>query len=340
MSEATSAGATEKPKAEEGLARMSFGDHLEELRSRIFKAVGAVLLGVLVLMPFKRTVTEVYIAPYRKCWHLQYEKFVAGLDAKIGLVGRYEDLDAEHKKAVDAKFAGLHPLERSQIEFHRTYRGEIERGDFPPSLVGTIETQGNFPLSYNLKATGGLDDIWIFMTASMLFGLILASPVVLWQIWAFIGAGLYRNEKKVVWTYVPFGVSLLAAGVLFGYFLAVPYGYFMLVDYMQLDQVGPMFTVSHYFSFFFSFCSALGLVFQLPLVMLILAKLDIVRHDTMRKQWRYFVLAIFAIAMLVTPPDPFSMCLMATPMILLYLLGLVLTGIVSRKAATTAVATS
>ena len=169
------------------------------------------------------------------------------------------------------------------------------------------------------------------MAASMLFGLILSAPIVIWQAWSFIGAGLYHNERKLVWTYIPFGMGLLAAGVLFGYFLAVPYGYFMLIDYMQLDQVGPLFTVSHYFSFFFSFCTALGLVFQLPLVMLILAKVGIVTHTTMRKQWRYFVLAIFAIAMLVTPPDPFSMCLMAAPMLALYGLGLVLTKLAATK---------
>jgi Tat protein translocase TatC len=324
--------ATSAPKQapEEKLTRMSFGEHLEELRGRLFKALGAVLLGVVALVPFKHRVTEVYIAPYRKCWFMHYENYVAKLDERIGLE-KHWDLTPADKAAVAAKVAEQEGLWRRRLEFNLEYRDRIRNGKFEPALVNDIETQGGFPLSYNLKATGGLDDIWIFMSATMLFGVILASPIVIWQVWAFVAAGLYQKERKVVWTYLPFGTALLATGVLFGYYLAVPFGYYMLVNYMELDQVGPLFNVSHYFSFFFSFCTALGLVFQLPLVMLVVNKIGLVSHAAMRKSWRYVILGICFVSMIVTPPDPFSMLLMATPMVLLYMLGLALTALVERK---------
>ena len=310
---------------------MAFGEHLDELRTRLLRSIAALLLGVVPLMFFKREVTEIYIAPYRKCWVMQYRKFLDRQDQKVGLTKPRAELTAGEEQELQARLAKLHKDERRVIEWNLERRDEILTDKYPTDLTDQIQTQGGFPIAYNLKATGGLDDIWIFMSATLLFGLILASPFVLWQVWAFIAAGLYANERRVVWTYVPFALGLLAFGVLFGYFLAVPYGYYMLIDYMNLDLVGPMFTVSHYFTFFFSFCTALGLVFQLPMVMLALCRLGIVSHAAMRKNWRYVVLGIFGVALLVTPPDPFSMGLLAAPMIALYGLGLLLTAFVERS---------
>lgn len=318
--------------AAEDLPRMSFGEHLEELRGRLFKAIGAIALAVIGLMPFKREVQAIYLEPYRACWNSTYAGFLEQLDRDIGLVGDYARLGPEQKQQVDARVAQLHADRQRTVRFHLERRGQILAGTYPRQEADRILHEGNFPLPWNLKALGGLDDIWIFMAATMLFGVILASPIVLWQIWAFIAAGLYARERKVVWAFLPAAFGLLGLGVLFGYYVAVPFGLYMLVQYMNLDQVAPFFTVSQYFSFFFSFCTALGLMFQLPLVMLVLARIGLVTHATMKQHWRYVVLIIFVVAMVVTPPDPFSMCLMAAPLLVLYGFGLLLTARVQRPA--------
>jgi len=92
-----------------------------------------------------------------------------------------------------------------------------------------------------------------------------------------------------------------------------------------------MLSVGQYFSLLFALTTAMGIVFQLPLVMMALQRVGLVRHQTMRKHWRAMVLCIFVAAAVFTPPDPFSMFLMALPTLLLYLLGLVLTWLWRRN---------
>src|SRR5262249_45692983 len=161
---------------------------------------------------------------------------------------------------------------------------------------------------------GGVADFWTFLMASMVFAAVLAAPVVIWQAWAFVAAGLYVRERRVFHRFFPFMMVLLAAGVLFGCFFAVPYGLCFLIRLQGPGIVTSMLTVDNYFNFLFLLTTAMGLVFELPMVMVALQRIGLVRHRTFVKQWRYAVLSIFAIAMLITPPDPFSMLLMATPM--------------------------
>ena len=144
--------------------------------------------------------------------------------------------------------------------------------------------------------------------------------------WAFVAAGLYERERKIFYRYFPFAMVLLTSGVLFGYFYAVPYGLGWLVRMMKTDQVSALLGVSQYFTLLFTMTAALGAVFQLPMVMVALQRVGLVRHETLAKNWRGIVLAIFVISAVITPPDPFSMLLMAGPTLVLYLVGLVMTA--------------
>lgn len=302
---------------EEQLARMSFGEHLDELRRRLFIGLGALAIAVLGLMPFKESVTEVYIRPYRVMWEdafNDHREKMEGIAAEAARTG--EELD---------------PLYVTAIEFLRERGDQIVDGTFPPEALRYIELQGLFVMPRNLKATGGLEDFWIFMAATLLFGIMLAAPVLLYQLWAFVSAGLYEKERKVVLRYFPFACCLLAAGIAFGYFLAVPYGLYFLSQMMDWSQVEPMFTVGLYFSFLFTLTTALGVVFQLPMLMLALVKVGLLQHETLKKNWRIIVLGFFFFSAVLTPPDPFTQCLMAGPMILLYLMGLFLTSRVAKE---------
>jgi Tat protein translocase TatC len=153
---------------------------------------------------------------------------------------------------------------------------------------------------------------------------------VIWQGWAFIAAGLYPRERRVFYRYFPFLVLLLVGGVLFGYYIAVPYGLGFLIRMQVTGIVTSMLSVANYFTFLFALGAAMGLIFQLPLVMVALQKIGLVRHRTYVRNWRMIVLIIFILAAVLTPPDPFSMTIMAAPTLCLYLLGLVLTKIGSR----------
>ena len=190
----------------------------------------------------------------------------------------------------------------------------------------TLPSDTGFAMPYTLMAIGGLEDFWIFMMMAFILALILASPVVLYQGWSFIAAGLYTKERGVVYRCLPLSIGLMLGGVLFGYLVVVRYGLYFLVKLMNPEQVGANFTVSLYFNLLFTLTAALGIVFQLPLVMLALNRIGIVSHKAFRTNWRYAILGVFVCAALFTPPDPFTQMMMAVPMVLLYVFGLILTA--------------
>ncbi|MEM7205651.1 MAG: twin-arginine translocase subunit TatC [Planctomycetota bacterium] len=312
---------------EEPLQRMSFGDHLEELRRRVSRALVAIGVCMLVMVPFKDAVSAVYLAPYRSMWREGFTDYLTKFDAEIEAMGGREGLGSDLR-------GGLY---RERVEFLDAHREAILDGSFPFREFGDkIRGSGGYQVPYYLVALGGIEDFWTFMTATFLFSLIVASPIVLYQLWAFIGAGLYRQERRTVMMYLPGAIGLLASGVAFGYYLVVPYGLHFLVKLMNFGYVQPMFSVSSYFGLLFMMTAALGVAFQLPMVMLALNKVGLVSHRTFRRNWRYVLLGMFVVSAFVTPPDPFTQVMMAVPMIGLYGLGLALTLRAEAKAERTA----
>lgn len=290
----------------EQLPRMSFGDHLDELRTRLIRALAAVLICVFAMLPFKDEVGAIIVGPYRILWQQAFLDHVAALEQR------------ERDGTLDAAYG------QRFLQNCRELGPEILAGRF--QYPHMIMTETGFPIPYTLVATGGVEDFWTFMMASFVFALVIASPVVIWQMWAFIAAGLYQRERRVFYRFFPFAMGLLTCGVLFGYFLAVPYGLGFLVRMMKTDQVMALLSVGQYFTLMFTLTAAMGLIFQLPLLMLALQRVGLVRHRTYVKNWRAIVLVLFVMAALLTPPDPFSMMIMAGPTLLLYLVGLLLTA--------------
>lgn len=175
-----------------------------------------------------------------------------------------------------------------------------------------------------------------FMTVlkvSIYFGLLLALPILLWQMWAFIMPALYEGEKKRVLPYVLFTTVLFAVGVLFGYYVVLPIGLKFLVGYGG-DLFDQQLRAGEYVSFVTLFLLAFGLVFEMPAVMVLVASAGVVSHRRMRSSRKYALIAIAAAAMVLTPSqDPVSMLLMMGPLILLYELGIILARIVDRRRA-------
>ena len=158
---------------------------------------------------------------------------------------------------------------------------------------------------------------FVYLKLSFFTGIFLASPVLLWEIWCFVAPGLYDNEKKYVYPFVISSTLFFTAGVSFGYFIVFPIAFKFFMGYSS-DLIRPLPSVKEYLSFSCKMLLAFGVVFELPLFVLFLAKIGIVNEKMLRSQRKFAILGIFIVAALITPPDVVSQVLMALPLIILY----------------------
>lgn len=149
----------------------------------------------------------------------------------------------------------------------------------------------------------------------------LAIPVVLYQVWAFIAPGLYKNEKSIVLPLVVSSTLLFYAGILFAYYVVFPI-IFKFFSSMAPEGVAVMPDISAYMSFALKLFFAFGVAFEVPVATILLARMGVVSPDSMAKQRPYIILGAFVIGMLMTPPDIFSQVMLAVPVCLLFEVGL------------------
>lgn len=251
------AGTPPPPAAEEGeeeeggMLRMSFLEHLEELRSRILKALAGV--GVAFF-------ASIYFA--NDLWNIVSEPAIAAL----------------HTLGFQERLAQITPME-------------------------TFTT------------------VWVKLP--MLAAIFLASPWVLYQIWAFIAPGLYRRERRWAAPFVIFSAGLFITGGLFGYFVAFRFGLTFLLGIGRDIHIQPMVSVTEYFDLFVNVMLGIGLVFELPVLIFFLTLLRIVTPSFLLRNSRYAILIIVILAAVITPtPDVFNLMLFATPMCALFFVGI------------------
>jgi len=186
------------------------------------------------------------------------------------------------------------------------------------------------PQGGSLIFTSVAEAFFTYMKVAFIGGLILASPFVLYQIWAFVAPGLYRHEKRYVLPLLFGGSFFFLLGILFGYFIALPVGFRFLLGYAA-DLIKPMPSMKEYLSFSVKFLLAFGLVFEFPVVLVMLARIGIIDAKMMAKQRKYAILLIFIFAAVITPPDLISQLIMAFPLIGLYELSILLAKIFGKK---------
>jgi sec-independent protein translocase protein TatC len=237
---------------EGGMLRMSFLEHLEELRSRIIRA----LIGVAVAFAISLTFTY------------QLWQFVSA-------------------PAVDAlKTLKVNPPELAQID----------------------------PMD-------GFNTIWVKLP--ILCSIFIASPWILYQVWAFISPGLYRRERRWAAPFIICSAGLFITGGLFAYFVAFRYGLTFLLGIGQGYNVHPLVSITTYVDLFINVILGVGLVFELPVLIFFLTLLRIVNPQFLLNHSRYAILIIFIAAAIITPtPDVFNLMLFATPMCLLFFVGI------------------
>jgi sec-independent protein translocase protein TatC len=186
------------------------------------------------------------------------------------------------------------------------------------------------PEGDKLAFTGLVDPFMLYIKVAVLAGIFLASPVVLYQVWLFIAPGLYRHERRVAIPFIVFTTLFFLAGGYFGYAVAFPMVCrFLLEMGADFKQV---ITVNEYFAMSSKVILGLGLVFELPVLILFLARLGVVDHKFLLRHFRWAVLLIFIGAAVITPtPDIPTQSVFALPMIALYLLGVLVAWLFGKK---------
>jgi sec-independent protein translocase protein TatC len=186
------------------------------------------------------------------------------------------------------------------------------------------------PSGGTLVFTSVAEAFFTYMKVAFIAGIILTSPFVLFQVWAFVAPGLYRDEKRYVIPFVAAGSFFFMLGILFAYFVAIPVGFKFLLGYAT-DFIKPMPSMKEYLSFSIKFLLAFGLVFEFPVVLILLARIGVVDAKTMARHRKYAILLIFIFAAVMTPPDIISQLLMAIPLMGLYELSILLSKIFGKK---------
>jgi len=169
--------------------------------------------------------------------------------------------------------------------------------------------------------TGLPEAFFTYMKVALIAGLMLASPVLLYQFWMFVAPGLYQKEKKVLLPIIFLSTLFFTGGALFGYFYVFPIGFRFFLGFSN-ETLQAMPSMKEYLGFSSTMLLAFGVVFELPLVLTAMARIGIVSADFLRKNRKYAILIIFIVAAILTPPDVISQVLMAIPMMLLYELSI------------------
>ncbi len=163
------------------------------------------------------------------------------------------------------------------------------------------------------------ENVGVFFRVSLLSGFIVALPFILFQIYSFVAPGLYPNEKRMLLLFIPVATVLFVAGVAFSYLVMLPTAIPFLVSILGVQTLPRL---SNYINFVTNLMFWIGVAFETPLVVYVLARFHLITAPALLKQWRYAIVIIAVIAAVVTPtPDPVNMSILMAPLFVLYLLS-------------------
>ncbi len=190
---------------------------------------------------------------------------------------------------------------------------------FSEQLFGVLMSPlvKRLPAGSKLIYTNLPEAFFTYMKIGLLGGVLLACPVIFYQLWKFVAPGLYSDEKKYVIPFVVASSLLFMGGALFGYLIVFPFGFAFFLSY-STDQIQAMPSLKQYFSFSVKLLFAFGIVFEMPVVTFFLARMGVVTAEKMRKVRKYAIVLIFIVAAIFTPPDAMTQLMMAVPLLILY----------------------
>jgi sec-independent protein translocase protein TatC len=309
--------------------RMSFGDHIEDLRSHLIRALKGFVIGMILgIWPLGHYVFEIIVEPVQTQLYefakRKYDREWEKAEARREIEGKKpENLELKisfHKQQL-AKAVGIKPnpddadglvVMDVQIEDPRQLFNKVHQDHLDvirPTMV-TMHITESF-LTY----------FWI----AILTGLVISSPWVFYHLWMFIAAGLYPHEKKLVNVYLPFSLILFLGGVCVCQFLVMPRAISAMLWFNEWLGLGADLRLNEWLNFALMMPIIFGVCFQTPLVMMFLHRVGIVPLQSYREYRRaaWFVMAVLAAVFLPTP-DAYSLIFLWLPMVGLYEFGILL----------------
>jgi len=286
-----------EPDSDDGEgAQMSLLDHLGELRLRLTRSFIAIAVGTVACYGFAEQMFNILMQPMITVFQQRMA------DKPMLPIGFYDDLRVALTKLL------------GEQGFQHTDKIDLFVDALQRSLVQMAQ-EGHFQYTYPAEA------FFSYIKISIVAGLFLVSPYVFAQIWGFIAPGLYAHERKWMIPMAVISAVFFTSGALFGYFAVFPFGFEFFASF---STEGIQFTpkLNEYLSFCLKLLFAFGFVFELPLFIFFLARMGMVSSQGLRKKRKYAILIGFVLAAILTPPDPFTQCLMAGPLIVLYEVGI------------------
>jgi sec-independent protein translocase protein TatC len=180
----------------------------------------------------------------------------------------------------------------------------------------------HLPKGATLIATNVISPILVPLKITLMAAFMLALPVVLYQVWAFVAPGLYSHEKKLVLPLVISSTVLFVTGVAFCYFIVIP-GMSRFIQAFAPASITAAPDIEQYFGFVLTLFFVFGIAFEVPIAVIVLARIGVVSIAQLKSFRGYFVVAAFVVAAVVTPPDVISQLALAVPMIVLYEIGII-----------------
>jgi len=337
-----------QPPAERDLfqdSTMTFGQHLEELRTCLFRAIVGLAIGCAIgLLPWVcNPIVKFIKTPVENALLVYYQKQA---EEKV-LAPEQQDLlredgysSEEDFKRIGSWVADQHVSLEVVLVDPQHVRNQLgvrpdRSATPPPGSDPNAEFQGLRkvilfrPIAddprIHMKSLNAQETFMIYMKASIMVGVVLASPWVFYQIWAFVAAGLYPHERRYVHLFLPMSLGLFLAGAAVAFFLAFDKVLAFLLSFNRMMGIDPDLRINEWMSFVLLLPLGFGISFQLPLVMLFLERIGLITVQGYLKSWRMAVLIIFVLAMVLTPTgDPYTMLLMACPLTVLYFGGVLL----------------
>ena len=261
---------------------MPFLGHLEELRWCILKSLAAVIVGAVVSFVFSDQLLKLLTYPYEEA---------------------VRSLESERPPGA--------------VEAVRKLLEEWMGSPPPGAESGISEPDQPLPDSRRLQSLKPMTYFFISLQIALIGGLVLALPVVFYQIWRFVAPGLLSSEKRIALPLIGLSVLCFAAGALVAYWIVLPVGLRFFLALEPPDMTS-QWAADTYIGFVLRLLVGFGLVFEMPVVALFLSRLGLLTPEYMRRIRRYAIAAIFVVAAIFTPPDPLSQILMALPVLLLY----------------------
>lgn len=177
---------------------------------------------------------------------------------------------------------------------------------------------GALPPGQKMIFTALPEAFFVYLEVSIISAILATMPIILYEVWLFVVPGLYAHERRFLMPLVTLSIFFFAGGVLFAYWVVFPFAFKYLLGF-ETEVVRPLPAMREYLSLVSALLLAFGLIFELPLVLTMLARFGMVTDRFLSKNRKYAALIAFVTAAIVTPtPDVFNQCLMAGPIIVLY----------------------